>query len=149
MTILWWHWLVLGLLLVAAEMATAGGFYVIFFGLAAVVVGLAAAAGLAGPEWVQVLAFSALSIAGLAFFRTRLLRWLQMDPQAPAIDSLIGEIGTATDILTPGDIGKIELRGASWSARNSSQTTLISGARCRVLGVDGLTLHVGPEGPVS
>lgn len=30
----WWHWLVLGLVLVALEMAAAGGFYVIFFGIA-------------------------------------------------------------------------------------------------------------------
>ena len=30
----WWHWLVLGLVLVALELAASGGFYVIFFGIA-------------------------------------------------------------------------------------------------------------------
>ena len=39
MDILWWHWLVLGLLLVLAELAASGGFYIIFFGIAALIVG--------------------------------------------------------------------------------------------------------------
>lgn len=40
MDIQWWHWLVFGLVLVLAEVATAGGFYIIFFGIGAIVVGL-------------------------------------------------------------------------------------------------------------
>ena len=39
MAIVWWHWFALGLVLIALELAAAGGFYVIFFGIAAVVVG--------------------------------------------------------------------------------------------------------------
>ena len=35
---LWWHWLVIGLILVALEMAASGGFYVIFFGIAALAI---------------------------------------------------------------------------------------------------------------
>ena len=31
---LWWYWLLLGLLLLGAEMMTPGGFYILFFGLA-------------------------------------------------------------------------------------------------------------------
>ena len=30
---LWWHWIVLGLVLAALEMAGAGGFFIIFFGV--------------------------------------------------------------------------------------------------------------------
>jgi membrane protein implicated in regulation of membrane protease activity len=146
MDILWWHWLVLGLLLVVGELATPGGFYLIFFGVAAIVVGLLASAGLAGPVPVQVLAFSVLSVALLALFRARLLRWMQRDPQAPPIDTLVGEIGTAIDTLAPDAVGKVELRGTSWSARNSSEDAIGAGARCRVVRVEGLMLHVWPEG---
>ena len=32
---LWWYWIVLGLALVALELATPGGFFVIFFAVAA------------------------------------------------------------------------------------------------------------------
>ena len=52
----WWYWLVLGLVLVALEMASSGGFYIIFFGVAAVVVALLAATGLAAPSLDSVAA---------------------------------------------------------------------------------------------
>ena len=145
----WWHWVVLGLLLAAAEMAAAGGFYVIFFGIGALVVGGLAAFDLAGPLWLQIVLFSAISIIGLAVFRRRLLRMWQVQPQSPSIDTLVGEIGTASEDVAPGAIGKIELRGTSWSAKNSSAKALASGERCRVVRVDGLTLHVKPEGAHS
>lgn len=145
----WWHWIVLGLLLAAAEMAAAGGFYVIFFGIGAVVVGVLVAFDSAGPAWLQVLLFTLFSVGGLVLFRSRLLRLLQKDPQSPPIDTLVGEIGTVWEELAPGAVGKIELRGTSWSAKNSSTATLVAGARCRVVNVDGLTLHVKPEGAHS
>ena len=42
----WWHWLAAGLILVALEMAASGGVYVIFFGIAALVIALTAALGI-------------------------------------------------------------------------------------------------------
>lgn len=146
MEILWWHWLVLGLLLVLAELATAGGFYVIFFGVAALVVGVLSGFDMAGPLWVQLLLFSALSLASLLLFRARLLEWVQHDPQRPEIDTLVGEIGIASDELAPGTVGKVEVRGAAWSARNTTGAPLGRGVRVRVVRVDGLTLDVEPEG---
>lgn len=146
MTLLWWYWIVLGLLLVAAEMAASGGFYIIFFGIAALIVGGLSAFNLAGPEWVQLLLFSVLSIGSLLVFRGRLLKWLQIDPQAPAVDTLVGEVGTATENLAPSTVGRIELRGTTWSARNEAHSSITAGDRVRVVGVDGLLLHVKPEG---
>lgn len=149
MTILWWHWLVLGLLLVVAEMASSGGFYIIFFGIGALVVGLLASFDLAGPLWMQLLLFSAISVGSLLIFRRRLLRWLQMEPQTPPVDALVGEVGVATEDLAPGTVGRVELRGTGWSARNVTSGVLARGARCRVVRVDGLTVDVEPEGARS
>jgi membrane protein implicated in regulation of membrane protease activity len=146
MDILWWHWLVLGLILVAAELAAAGGFFIIFFGVGAVAVGILAGMGLAGPLWMQLLLFSVISVGGLLLFRSRVLALVQRDPQAPAVDQLVGEIGVVSGSVGPGDIGKVELRGSAWSARNESASTLTSGMRVRVLRVEGLMLHVAPEG---
>ena len=42
---LWWAWLLVGFLLVFAELLTPGGFYLLFFGLAGIVVGLLGLAG--------------------------------------------------------------------------------------------------------
>ena len=144
MTILWWHWLILGLLLALAEMATSGGFYLIFFGIGAMLVGLLAAFDLAGPVWMQTLLFSVLSVASLLLFRTRLLRAVQREPQSPPIDTLVGEVGSVVDALAPGVVGRVELRGTVWSAKTS--TELAAGSRCRVIRVEGLLLHVEPEG---
>jgi len=146
MSLLWWHWIVIGLLLVIAEMASAGGFYVIFFGVAALLVGILAAFGIAGPAWVQVLLFSILSVGSLAIFRSRLLTWMQLDPQRPAVDPLIGEIGMAQEDIVAGGVGRLELRGTAWSARNATSSALPRGTRCRVVRVEGLMLHVEPEG---
>ena len=146
MEILWWHWLALGLVLAAAEMASAGGFYIIFFGVGAMVVGLLSALGLAGPVWMQTFLFSAISIGSLALFRSRLLKMMQPNPQAPSADALVGEVAVATEDVAAGSIGKVELRGSSWSARNDAGVVVTRGTRCRVTGVDGLMLHVVPEG---
>lgn len=146
MSLLWWHWIVVGLLLVLAEMATAGGFYVIFFGVAALLVGILSAFGIAGPAWAQMLLFSILSVSSLAIFRSRLLQWMQLDPQRPAVDPLIGEIGMSQEDIIAGGVGRLELRGTSWSARNATSAALPRGTRCRVVRVEGLMLHVVPEG---
>lgn len=149
MELLWWHWLVIGLLLVLAELATPGGFFVMFFGVAALIVGALAGLGIGGPMWVQLLMFSVISVASLLLFRTRLLRSMQVDPQAPEVDSLVGEIGELEGAIAPGQIGKIEVRGAAWSARNSTSAELPRGMRCRVVRVKGLMLDVEPEGARS
>jgi membrane protein implicated in regulation of membrane protease activity len=146
MTVLWWHWLVLSLFLVLVELGAAGGFYIIFFGVGAMLVGVLAAFGAAGPPWMQLLLFSVLSVVSLLLFRTRLLRAFQADQQRPAVDPLVGEVGVVIDELAPGAVGRIELRGTTWSARNAAPRALVRGSRCRVVWVDGLTLHVEPEG---
>jgi len=149
MTILWWHWLVLGLLLVLAELAASGGFYIIFFGIAALVVGALARFDLAGPIWIQILMFSGIAVALLLFFRGRLLRWLQIDPQSPPVDQLVGEVAIASEDLAPGSVGRVELRGSAWSARNNAAVPISRGMRCRVTRVEGLMVYVEPEGAHS
>src|SRR5262245_28620054 len=124
MTLLWWHWLVLGLLLVVAEVAAFGGFYLIFFGVAALVVGALSLFDLAGQEWIQVLLFSVLSIGSLTLFRKRLLHRFQAEKQRPPVDQVIGEVGVVVEDLAPGAIGRVELRGTSWTAQNDSGTML-------------------------
>ena len=148
MNILWWHWLVLGLVLVVSELATPGGFYIIFFGVGALAVGILAGFDMAGPTWMQLLLFSFISIGSIVLFRGRVLRMFQPEKQAPSVDLLIGEIAVAEEDLAPGAIGRVELRGTAWSARNDAPVILTRGVRCRVVRVDGLTLHIVPEGAV-
>jgi membrane protein implicated in regulation of membrane protease activity len=146
MNVLWWHWIVFGLILALGEVATPGGFFLLFFGTAAIIVGLLDAAGVAQALWVQLALFSILSVGSLVLFRGRLQQRLNLDSQLqPAVDQLVGEIGVVAGELVPGAIGKVEVRGSAWSARNTSGSVLAPGTRCRVLAVDGLMLDVAPE----
>ncbi len=146
MTVEWWHWLAVGLLLVALEMATPGGFFVLFFGVAALVVGVLVALDLGGPLWVQLLAFSVLSTVSLLLFRNPLLRRMKLDRGTDDLDNLTGEPATAAEDFAPGGNGRVELRGTVWSARNGGQAPIARGARVRVVAVDRLTGVVIPEG---
>jgi inner membrane protein len=142
---MWWHWLLLGLVLVALEMAASGGFYIIFFGIAALIVAALALAGLGGPVWLQLLLFSVFSVASLLFFRNPIMRRLNLTGGAADLDTLSGERGTVLEAMEPGAPGRVEVRGTTWSARNVGTTSLLHGARCGVVRSERLTLLVKSE----
>ena len=145
----WWHWLVLGLILVAAEMAASGGFYVIFFGIAALAIAGLHALDVAGPIWVQLILFSLIAVGSLLFFRGPLLRWMELDKAGKDVDSLVGDTAVPLDDILPGAVGRAELRGAVWSARNQGATSLARGQRCTVVDVNRLMIFIRAEGETS
>ena len=142
---LWWHWLVIGLILVALEMAASGGFYVIFFGIAALAIAGLHVLDIAGPVWVQLLLFSVISVGSLLVFRSRLLKWMQLDQPGRDVDSLIGDTAVPLDDIPAGAVGRAELRGAVWSARNQDTAAILRGQRCTVVQVDRLMIFLKPE----
>jgi membrane protein implicated in regulation of membrane protease activity len=140
----WWLWIVLGLALTVAELVTPSGFFIIFFGVAALTVGVLTALEMAGGIWVQWLLFSVLSLVYVLLFRGRLQAKVQM-PESRDVDSLIGVLAIVQERMMPGVVGKVEVRGSMWTARNTSAVPLDAGQRARVVTVDGLTLTVVPE----
>ena len=142
----WWQWLALGLVLVALEMAASGGFYVIFFGVAAIAIGGLHLFGVAGPAWSQFLLFSVVAVGSLTLFRSPLLKWLQLDAPGADVDSLVGEVAIPLEDIVPGAVGRAELRGTVWSARNAGAMAVVRGQRCRVARIEGLTIFLEPEG---
>ena len=140
----WWFWVALGLVLSAIELATPGGFFVIFFGVAALVIGLAELFGLGLPAWGQWLAFSILALVALRLFRQPLLRWLQPAARGP-VDSIVAEVAVPVAAIEAGERGRAELRGSLWAAHNVSTTLVAAGQRCRVVAVNGLELDIRPE----
>jgi membrane protein implicated in regulation of membrane protease activity len=140
----WWTWILLGLLLLLAEIVTPGGFYFIFFGTGAVLVGVLAGLGAGGPLWFQFILFPFISLLALWFFREKLLQ-LTSSGARDNIDSLVGEIAVAADEIAVNAVGKAEMRGTSWSARNIGGKPLARGERARVERVEGLTIFVRAE----
>jgi membrane protein implicated in regulation of membrane protease activity len=140
----WWLWVVLGLILAAIELATPGGFFVIFFGISAVAVGLLDLAGVADAAWLQWLLFPVIAIAALRLFRRPLLAMLRVS-EPSKVDSLVGEVAVVAADIGAGEHGRAELRGTLWQARNVADAVLRAGQRTRVVAVDGLTLDIRPE----
>ena len=140
----WWGWVVVGAVLLAAELfVIPTDFFLVFLGFAAFLVGLLGLAGVALPEWGQWATFAVLAVVLLVFFRG----WLRARFPKPtrADDTLVGEIAVAREALAAGATGRIELRGTTWSARNAGDAALAPGDRARVERVEGLTLHVRRE----
>ena len=143
---IWWHWLLLGLLLLGAEMMTPGGFYILFFGIAAILVGALAGLDLVQTDWLQWLLFSGLAVGSLLIFRGPLMARMNPDQSGSVdVDSMVGEIALPLELLAAGAVGKVELRGTTWSARNADTAPLAKGQRTKVTKVDGLTLWVCAE----
>jgi membrane protein implicated in regulation of membrane protease activity len=120
----WWMWAALGLVLAAGEILTPGGFFVIFFGLAALVVALLAFVGLAEALPFQILLFSVFSVASLLLFRNPLLRWMaRHTPKTVDVNSFVGAAAgkrvECAERFASGDRGRWPLpRGAGGRPRN-------------------------------
>ncbi len=141
----WWIWVVAGFVLLALELASPGGFYLFFFGCGALAAGVLAAAGLAQPLWLQGVLFTVLSMVSLLTFRRPLLKKMQAGASDVEIDSLVGERAWVRDEIVPSGMGKAELRGSTWNARNAGETPLGPDQSCLVEKVEGLTLWVRPD----
>lgn len=139
----WWGWIVVGVVLLASEAAVPTDFFLVFLGTSALLVGLVGLLGIEGPVWAQWLAFAALAVGLLVFFRG----WLRSRarPVSRVDDALVGEVAIAQEPIAPGGAGRVEMRGATWSAHNAGTVAIATGDRVPVVSVDRLTLHVRRE----
>jgi membrane protein implicated in regulation of membrane protease activity len=142
----WWLWAFLGLFLLGSEIVTPGGFYMLFFGIGALVVGALVGLGMIHSEWMSWLLFSVFSVASLVILRPPLRRLMTADRgNVSPVDTMGGETAIVLDDLPPGATGKAECRGSTWNAHNAGDKPLLKGQRSRVERVDGITLWIKPE----
>jgi len=140
----WWYWLLLGLFLAGAEMLAPGDFFLLFFGIAALLVGGLVGFELVIADWLQWLLFSVFAVVSLLLFRPPLIRMSRGQKSHP-VDTMIGEAAVLLEDLPAGQTGKAELRGSTWSAKNAGAVPLHKGQRTTVSKVDGLTLWITSE----
>jgi len=136
----WWIWVLAGLALLAAEFASTT-MHIGFFAVGAFVVALLVGVGLVIPLWGQIAIFTIVSLLAFAFVRPILVRKLKLDFK-PNVDTLIGERAIATEDIDVAGLGRAEMRGTTWSARNVGEAALTRGQRCVVAGIEGLVLHI-------
>lgn len=136
----WWIWVLIGLALLAVEFASTT-LHLGLFAVGAFVVALLHVFGLDLPLWSELLIFTGVSLFALLFLRPYLLRKLKLNVPVK-MDTLVGEPAFALEELAPASMGKAEMRGTTWTARNVGETVLARGQRCVVANVEGLVLHI-------
>jgi inner membrane protein len=141
----WWIWAVLGIFLLGVELLSPGGFFVFFFGVGALVVGLAAAIYPPLSQNMQLALFPLVSVVLLIIFRSHMQELFHNKPNQADVDTLQGSVCVATDEIAPNNFGKVETRGTVWSARNIGALSVGKGERCIIQKVEGLLLQITRE----
>ena len=139
----WWGWMVIGILLLAAELfAIDAQFYLVFLGASAIVVGVASLLlGVALPVWLQWVLFGVVAVALMFTIRRKLYEMLR----GPTPEIGLGAVGRTLEIpeeLPPGGSCRTEFQGSTWTALNVDERSLPAGSVARIDQIDGLTLHV-------
>ncbi|HKR65607.1 MAG TPA: NfeD family protein [Thermoanaerobaculia bacterium] len=136
----WWIWVLFGLLLLGIELASST-LHIGLFAIGAFTVALLVGLGVEMPLWAELMTFTIVSVVAIVVIRPILVRKLGLN-QKKIVDSLVGEQALALDDIAPAAIGKAEMRGTTWSARNIGETALIRGQRCVVTDIQGLVIQV-------
>lgn len=139
----WYGWIILGAALLGTEMFVIDAqFYLVFFGFSALVVGVLGLAGIVLPVWAQWLTMGLLAALLMVAFRKRLYERVRRVEGTVAERVAAGDRIRMNTRLAPGESGKVEFRGTSWSAINEDARPLELGEEAEIIGMDGLTLRL-------
>ncbi len=143
---LWQIWLVTGILLMIAEMATPG-FVLFFFGVAALIMSLVTLLLPGINLFVQSILFAILSAAGIYFFRAALSNIFsgkKIGADEVMRSDFIGKSATVIERISPATSGKVEFNGTNWRAVSS--VTIEAYTTVTIIAQENLTLTVEPKG---
>jgi len=134
-----WSWLVVGLVLMALEVA-APGVFLFWLGLAAMLTGLLS--GAIHMSWeIQLIAFAVLSLAAVPIWR-RLARAKSSETEHDFLnrrsDALVGRVFTLEKPIQDG-IGTVRVDDTIWRVAGPDAP---AGSRVRVVRADGASLTV-------
>ena len=140
----WWHWVVGGIALILAELVIPS-FFVVWFGLGALFVGLLALAF----ELSLTAQLGTWTIASLAM----VWLWFRVFKQSfqrtrigTADGEVIGEIGLLVSAVAPFERGKVRFQRPVLGAEEwvcLSDTAIAAGERVKVIAVEGSFLKIG------
>jgi len=139
-----WAWGVIGLVLLAVEMAT-GTFYILWFGISALSVAIAMWMFPEIPRAMQFAMFAALSISSLAIWKLNYKKHETHSRVGQAQGEEIGRVGTVIEACGPSQNGKIRftqgLMGSrEWAA--ISNEVIEAGYDATVVAVEGNELRI-------
>jgi membrane protein implicated in regulation of membrane protease activity len=140
MEIVYWHWWVLGLILLVAEMLSPTGFFLLWIGAAAVLVGAVSWLAPALGWEVELMMFGVLSVA--SFFVWKRFRPAAQPSDQPSLNrrghSYVGRTFTLATPIVNG-VGTLHVDDSQWRI---SGPDVPAGTQVRVTAADGATLRV-------
>lgn len=148
MTIEWWHWMVLGVALVLLELAIPA-FFVVWFGLGALIVGVAVALAPSMSLAAQIVVWIGASLAFVFLWFKVFKTHVHKTRVGLSEGQFAGEVGLVTREIKPFQKGQIRfqkpiLGAEAWEA--IADEDLPPGERIQVLSVEGNILRVGRAG---
>lgn len=135
----WWFWVIAGFVLLMLELVIPSGFFIFFFGISGILVGLLLALGLSLPVWGQVMVFG---FSALGFFLVS--RRVLMNKAGRGEEVLIEKV-VVKELIAPGRVGNGEFKGVACRVHNVGSRTLESGLIYDVTRFDGITVEVASE----
>jgi len=139
-----WVWGILGLILLAFEMAT-GTFYVLWFGIAALIVAAGISVFPAMNVALQLLLFSVLSLGSLAIWK-RFYQKAGTDLKVgQSQGDEIGRVGTVVEAVSAKKNGRIQfaqgvMGSREWAAIATED--IEAGADAVIIGIEGNSLRI-------
>lgn len=143
-----WAWGILGLALLALEMAT-GTFYVLWFGVAGLVlcgvVTLSPALSLPMQLFIYAIASLVLLLLGKQLFKRSAQTELKVGQSQ---GDEIGRVGTIVEAVSPEQLGRIKFTQGLMGSREwrvASDVAIDVGQQASVVAVEGNSLRVAPK----
>jgi membrane protein implicated in regulation of membrane protease activity len=136
----WWIWMILAALFVVGEIFSAG-FFLLWFGVGAVVAGLMAYLGLGMIG--QLAAFVVVSLGLFFVSRPFAERFTKKQPPGIGADRFVGKEGVVLESVNNDEAtGRVRVDREEWRAITDGEGTIAQGAHVVVAAVSGNHLVV-------
>lgn len=141
----WWHWAVLGIGLIIAELAVPA-FFIVWFGLGALLVSLVVLVAPSLGLTAQLLTWTVASVAMVVIWFRIFKPGMHKTRIGMSDSNIVGEVGMLTRDVEPYQKGQVRFQkplvgSESWEC--ISDEAIKSGERVKVLGIEGSFLKVG------
>ncbi len=142
-TVLWWHWIIIGIILLIAEM-NVGTFFMLGLGVAAILVGIIDS--LAGTSFqTELFIWMTLSIMAIAAW----FKWFRQNPITDSGQSnyRLDTLGTVKEDIQPHSRGKVTfdapvLGNTTWHAM--AKVDINKETRVKIVQINGQLIEVEP-----
>lgn len=140
-TIVWWHWIVIGLVLLILEMNT-GTFVMLGLGVAAIIVGILDIT-MSSTFTTEVMLWIVLSIVSIWAWK----KWVKTPhvSNTGQSDHTLNTLGTVSEVIHPHQRGKVTfdtplLGNTSWHATSAQKLEV--GERIKIVEINGQLITV-------